>query len=68
MELCELKNRSCDTDTKQVSVYKSTIDVGSYLKLTGEKITPCVSLTKSPNPVILNLTSSNDTHGTQVFS
>ena len=68
MELCELKNRSCDTDTKQVSVYKSTIDVGSYLNLTGENITPCVSLTKLPNPVIFNSKSSNDTHGTQAFS
>ena len=32
MELCESKNRSCNT-TKYVSVYKSSIDVLSYMKL-----------------------------------
>ena len=32
MELCEAKNRSWNT-TKYVSVYKSSIDVLSYMKL-----------------------------------
>ena len=44
MELCESKNRSCNT-TKYVHVYKSSIDVLSCMKLVELNIKPFASTT-----------------------
>ena len=45
MELCKgPKNRSCkNTTIVQVSVYKTSIDILSYMKLVELNISPCVS-------------------------
>ena len=44
MELCESKNRSCNT-TNYVHVYKSSIDVLSFMKLVELNIKPSASTT-----------------------
>ena len=49
-------NRSCkNTTTIQVSVYKTSIDILSYMKLVELKISPCVSfptMLKNSQPII----------------
>ena len=49
-------NKSCkNTTTIQVSVYKTSIDILSYMKLVELKISPCVSFStmlKNSQPII----------------
>ena len=49
--LCEPKYRSCNTTTKYVSVYKSSIDVLSYMKLVelNIKLNPSSTISKHRN-------------------
>ena len=66
MELYGFKNRSCKT-TKQVSVYKSSIDILSYMKLVELNIPACVSASNVENFVRLCSASPEKQRGKEIF-